>query len=444
MENHKTVIPNLLVSDKQGNFFEIPELLMTGVSLDTVVLPKSGELIPIPAGSDLFRLPGRVPVGFDPVTQEYVEVDEYQGVQVEAVGAFMSPAYLQIYRAAYETLEGAPALPLYCYTAAGWKKNGVYVTGMRIDNDNRQDYENFDNDLICKKAKELPAKFPGNRLVKHLVENCVLRYGCPAARNFVMGRWECPVPTSRTCNAACLGCISLQPKSSGFPASHERICFTPTVEEIVEFVVPHLQTAARPVASFGQGCEGEPLLEGELLAESILQIRKLTSRGIINVNTNASRPDVVEKLCKAGLDSMRVSMSSAREPFYNAYYQPKDYTFSDVISSLEIARKYNKWTSLNYLTFSGFTDTTNEITAFENLIKRVELNMIQTRNLNIDPVWYIKKARLDEWDHGKTIGMKGWVKCLQTHFPNLKLGYFNPPLAVMEQTIKKGKCEVRL
>ena len=441
MDKYKTDIPHLLVSDKQGNFFEIPELLMTGATLDAVVLPRSGELIPIPAGSDLFRLPGRIPVGFDPVTQEYVEVDEYQGLQVEAVGAFMSPAYLQIYRSAYEAEEGAPVLPLYCYTAAGWKKNGVYVAGMRIDSDKRQDYENFDNDLICKRAKELPAKFPGNRLVLHLVENCVLRYGCPAARNFVMGRWECPVPTSRTCNAVCLGCISLQPKSSGFCASHERITFTPTVEEIVEFVVPHLQNADRPVASFGQGCEGEPLLEGELLAESIIQIRKKTARGIINVNTNASRPDVVEKLCKAGLDSMRVSMSSARELFYNAYYQPKDYTFSDVVRSLEIARKYNKWTSLNYLTFSGFTDTTNEISALEILVKRVNLNMIQTRNLNIDPVWYIKKAKLDESDHGRAVGMKAWVKHLQTHFPDLKLGYFNPPLSVMEQAIKKDNRE---
>jgi hypothetical protein len=141
---------------------------------------------------------------------------------------------------------------------------------------------------------------------------------------------------------------------------------------------------------------------------------------------------------------MRVSMSSARESFNNAYYQPKNYTFNDVISSLEIARKYSKWTSLNYLTFSGFTDTTNEISALENLIKRVDLNMIQTRNLNIDPVWYIKKAKLDECDHGEAIGMKHWVKHLRTHFPELKLGYFNPPLAVMEQTIRKGNIAVQL
>lgn len=432
MKKTKNDIPCLLVSDEKGNFFEIPELLMTGSTLGSAMVPKKEELIPIPAGSDLFRLPGRKPIGFDPLTKTFVKIDNYQGVAVEAVGAFMSPAYLQIYRSSYDSEKGAPALPLYCYTAAGWKRGQVYVAGLRIDSDERQDYDNFNLELICKKAKALPSKYPGNRLVKHLVENCVLRYGCPAARNFIMGRWECPIPTSRTCNASCLGCISFQQESSGFSASHERICFTPTVDEIVEFVVPHLQNASRPVASFGQGCEGEPLLEGELIAESIKQIRKYTSRGILNVNTNASRPDMVELLFNAGLDSMRVSMNSAREAFYIAYYRPKGYSFDDVCKSLEIARKFKKWTSINYLTFPGFTDTRDEIIALEKLIKKVELNMIQTRNLNIDPLWYIKQAKLDLFDHGPAIGMNDWVRYLQKEFPALRLGYFNPPLSVIK------------
>lgn len=435
MSNKKLNLPNLLVSDKKGNFFEIPELYMVGASLNTDVLPQTRDLIPIPAGSDLFRLPGRIPVGFDPESGSFVEIGTYQGIEIDAVGAFMAPAYLQTLRSAYEMRAGAPALPLYCYTAAGWKNDSVYVAGMRIDTDKRQDYEHFDLCLINKTAKELPKKYPGNRLVKHLVENCVLRYGCPAARNFIMGRWECPIPTSRTCNASCLGCISKQPKSSGFPASHERICFTPTVQEIVEFVVPHLENAPRPVASFGQGCEGEPLLEGELIAESIKEIRKRTSRGIINVNTNASRSDMVELLCKSGLDSIRVSMSSAREQFYNSYYQPRGYTFSDVIESLMIIRRYNRWASINYLVFTGFTDTELEIDALKKLVKKVNLNMIQTRNLNIDPIWYIKKAELAKYDHGKTIGIRSWVETLRSSFPELLLGYFNPPMSVMKRTL---------
>jgi wyosine [tRNA(Phe)-imidazoG37] synthetase (radical SAM superfamily) len=427
-------MPCLLVSDLSGNIFEIPELSMVGISLNNIIVPSRKDIIPLPPGSDLFRLPGRSPIGYDPSLKKIVKFDSYRGQRVEAVGAFMAPAYLQILRAAFESNPDAPRLPLYCYTAAGWLDGAFYASGIRIDSDNRQDFENFDICHINRKATSLPAKYPGNRLVKHLVDNCVLRYGCPAARNFIMGRWECPIPTSRTCNAACLGCISKQDEDSGFPASHDRITFTPTVQEIVEFVVPHLQNAPRPVVSFGQGCEGEPLLEGELLMESIKEIRKKTSRGIINLNTNASLPKTVEKLCNVGLDSMRVSMSSAREPFYNAYYRPRGYSFSDVVESLKVIRSFNKWASINYLIFSGFTDTTNEIDALETLIKNTAFNMIQTRNLNIDPQYYIEKASLDQGNHGETIGIQNWVKHLRTRFPQVRLGYFNPPLSEMKKS----------
>lgn len=430
--------PLLLVSNQKGDIFEIPHLLMTAATFSSTVVPEKNDLIPLPSGSDLFRLPGRTPIGFDPVSKKFVQIENYKGMQIDAVGAFMSPAYLQTQRCAFKTRDSAPRLPLYCYTAVGWSDGEFYSAGMRVDNDIRQDFENFDLCLINKKAKALPSKFPGNRLVKHLVQNCVLRYGCPAARNFVLGRWECPIPTSRSCNSACLGCISKQDKSSGFCASHERIDFTPTVEEIVDFVVPHLENAPRPVVSFGQGCEGEPLLEGDLIARAISQIRKKTSKGIININTNASLPRVVEKLCDAGLDSMRVSMSSAREQFYNAYYRPHNYTFDDVIESIMTVRKNKLWASINYLVFPGFTDTENELTALRNLIRKTDLNMIQTRNLNIDPQYYIEMANLDKTDHGTTIGIRNWVGKLQTEFPNVKIGYFNPPFEEMEKYSAKA------
>jgi wyosine [tRNA(Phe)-imidazoG37] synthetase (radical SAM superfamily) len=246
-----------------------------------------------------------------------------------------------------------------------------------------------------------------------------------------MGRWECPIPTSKACNAECLGCISKQPCESGFKASHDRITFTPKVEEIVEFVSYHLENAPRPVASFGQGCEGEPLLEGELLAESIRAIRKKTQRGIINVNTNGSLPDVVRKLCDAGLDSIRVSLNSTRERYYNAYYRPKIYTFDNVVESLCIMNEHKRWSSVNYLMFPGFTDTQIELDSLISLIQKTDLKMIQTRNLNIDPLWYIQQAELES-EHEASLGIPKWVNTIKQRFPKLLLGYFNPPLNVMK------------
>ncbi|MGQ9615223.1 MAG: radical SAM protein [Spirochaetota bacterium] len=425
-------IPYLVVSDECGNIFEIPEYRMTGMSLNIPLVPAGDEIIPLPTGSDLFRLPGRGAIGFDPVKVEYVRVQEYHGKKVYPVAGFMAPAYLQLYRCSFYTLQGAERLPLYSYTAVGWYRGRFYAAGIRIDPDQRQDLKWFDLPEIHNSAKVVAARFRKNRLVQHLVENCVFSYGCPAARNFVMGRWECPLPTSPGCNAGCVGCISKQPSSSGIKPSQDRISFIPEVDEIVEVAVSHLEHAERAVVSFGQGCEGEPLLVGELIEDSIREIRKRTERGVININTNGSKPGVIERLCRAGLDSIRVSVNSAQEDYYNRYFLPVDYIFEDVIESLKIARSFNIWTSINYFIFPGLTDHPIEMEALKSFINKVKLNMVQTRNINIDPEFYIQELHLSEL--GPCFkGMRNWLEFMKRNFPWLKIGYFNPPREEMRK-----------
>ena len=106
-------------------------------------------------------------------------------------------------------------------------------------------------------------------------------------------------------------------------------------EEIVEFTVPHLETAPYPLISFGQGCEGEPLLMWETIRDSIIEIRKHTQKGSININSNGSMPKAVKALCEAGLNSIRVSTNSARKNIYTSYYLPNNYEFEDLIESLK-------------------------------------------------------------------------------------------------------------
>ncbi len=128
-------------------------------------------------------------------------------------------------------------------------------------------------------TKQLLENYSQNRLVKHLMENCCMTYTCPAARNFALGRWECPVPTSPACNANCVGCISFQPEDEVIFSTQDRLTFKPTAAEIVEFTVPHLMEAPYPIISFGQGCEGEPLLMWETIREAIIEIRKAYTKG---------------------------------------------------------------------------------------------------------------------------------------------------------------------
>ena len=88
----------------------------------------------------------------------------------------------------------------------------------------------------------------------------------------------------------------------------------------VVVAVEHLETArGRVLVSFGQGCEGEPLLRWRDVAKAIRLARARTDRGSINVNTNGSRPDALAALFDAGLDACRVSLNSASPDLYAAY-----------------------------------------------------------------------------------------------------------------------------
>jgi pyruvate-formate lyase-activating enzyme len=172
----------------------------------------------------------------------------------------------------------------------------------------------------------------------------------------------------------------------------------------------------------------------ETIRNAITEIRKHTPKGSININTNGSRPDAVEALCIAGLNSIRVSMNSARKSVYEAYYRPNNYQFEDLLESLKVVNRYGGWSSINYFVFPGMTDTEEEYQALRNLIQSTGLNMIQWRNFNIDPDWYLGK--LGVTDPGEPMGLKNMMDLLRQEFPDLKFGYFNPP---MERI--KGKYE---
>lgn len=413
--------PYILYSDGKGNIFEDTSLYVAGRSgWDAVPIPDD-EWIPLPDGGQLYELPGRRGIGIDVKTGEMRLCEKGW-----AVAAFVPPAHTGFYLAAYETSDNAPTLPLFCYTAAGWFNGEFFVPATRIEQDIRQDCAGYDQQKVESGVKHLLEAYPHNRLVEHLANNCALTYHCPAARNYFLGRWECPIPSSPACNANCIGCISFQPEDETIVSTQDRLQFKPTSEEIVEFTVPHLETAPFPIVSFGQGCEGEPLLMWETIRESIKEIRKHTSKGSININTNGSKPAAVRALCEAGLDSIRVSTNSARSEIYTPYYRPNNYVFEDIIESLKVVSSFGGWTSINYFVFPGMTDSIDEYEALRKLIIDTELKMIQWRNFNIDPDWYLGKIGVT--DTGERLGMKQLHELLREEFPKLKFGYFNPPI----------------
>lgn len=414
-------LPYLVFSDKKGKIYHHPYLRMSVSSLEKISLPQKAELIRLPAGSILFYLPQRQAIGFNPERKKLEVLDKFEGKEVFAVSAFPIPAFLRLHNPACATTKTIKMLPLWAYAACGYYRGNFYITAKRIDKRVRQSPRFYDKRLVAKQVRSFLKGYPDNRLYKHLA-NCALNYNCLAAKNLFLQRWEAPLPTARSCNARCIGCLSHQ--ESDCVSSHQRIDFRPRVDEVAEVMINHLKVAREAIVSFGQGCEGEPLLESDLIAKSIIRVRERVKRGTININTNASVPKKIERLARAGMDSFRVSLNSPDEKFYNLYFRPKGYKFSDIVKSIAIAKKYKKFVSINLFVFPGFSDSSQQIRSLVRFVKNTGVDMIQWRNLNIDPEYYLKHIPYKKL---KPQGVLCLLDTMKKEFPTLKHGYFNLP-----------------
>ncbi len=412
--------PCAVFSDERGNVYDSPEHGLLTFDGARVRAPEPHELIPLPPGSDIFRLPGRAPLGAGAPDGRPTP---FGPSGVEAAAAFIAPAYLRLLHPAVRVRPGAPALPTFAYSALGFTPAGFVTAAVRVDPERRQDPPLFDLPTIRRAVERQGTLHRDNRLYAHL-SRCALVYGCRAAQNFYLERWEAPLPTARTCNARCVGCLSLQPEGA-CPASHDRIAFTPTAEEVADVAVPHFERVAEAVASFGQGCEGEPLLNPTLLEAAVRLVRARTDRGTLNLNTNASRPRDVAALCAAGLDSLRISIASCRPALFDAYHRPVNYTLADVRESGKAVTGAGRYLAMNLLVFPGVTDTEPELEATARFVADTGCRLIQMRNLNVDPEPYLQLAEAASL--GPPMGLIAFMRRLREAFPRLRFGYFNPP-----------------
>lgn len=425
----------MLYADKKGNIYDHPYYRMSGFSGDTRAEISEGDLITMPRFSKLFYFPDCPPVGTDPETGENVIVPEItidgKKQKCLAVSAFLEPGYVRTHLPAADYSLKNYTLPMWGYTAVGFKDDNYMVTGFRIEYNHKWDPANYDDTFLLKSIEKYQRHTSDTPLVDHLAD-CAANNHCFAAKNLFFGRWEAPLPVSRSCNARCLGCLSLQPDDACM-SSHFRIPFTPEKDEIVSIALGHLERAEDAIVSFGQGCEGEPLTEYRLIRDSVREIRNKTNKGTINLNTNGSWPDRIRQIAGAGLDSVRISLNSAREDFYNSYYRPGGYTFGDVMESIRLSKEMGLYTMINYLVFPGISDQEEEIEALGDLIRATGVNFIHMKNLNIDPQLYLNNMPLTG---SPARGMKKMTELIKAGFPGVELGYFN-------QTAEKAKKENR-
>jgi len=326
---------------------------------------------------------------------------------------------------AYERVPGTDPLPFFGYSAVAGMHGRLYVAAMRTDDPRKWHPRAFNKRALTPLVAEKKAAHPHNRIIAQHA-HCALDYSCPTASNLFFRRWEMAIAVSPGCNARCIGCISKQ-EEEALISPQDRLTFIPSVEEIVEVAVPHLEQAEDAIVSFGQGCEGEPLLQWRRIEQAIRAVRAKTAQGVININTNASNPRWLQRLYDAGLDTIRASTISGHPATYTAYYRPLGYTFEDVKESLKRARDVGVYSSINLLCFPGMIDREREVEALLAFVKETGLRLIQLRNLNIDPeVLLPRMPPLDSM--GKALGMRVLIEILRREAPGVEIGNFSRPV----------------
>ncbi|MCJ8500379.1 radical SAM protein [Desulfatitalea alkaliphila] len=416
-----------VVANARGEIFDLAGYAAVGADGALMAPLDVMHTQPLPHGSELMFLPDRIPLLYDLRRKRIVPLADnpyVPGEPIYPVAAFNSPGYVITHTPAYDECPDARLLPLFSYGAVGWHRGRFRSSVWLVDDEPRQDLRRMPLEKIKVGVGRMRRTLPDNRLRAHL-EKCALTYGCPAGKNFFLGRYEAPLPTSPSCNAHCLGCISLQ-EDSGLTSSQERIGFIPTPEEIAAVALTHIDRVERAVVSFGQGCEGDPLLVADTIAAAIGLIRQQTDQGTINLNTNGSRPEPLARLVKAGLDSVRISMNSVRPDCYHAYFRPTGYTFADVTAAIDAALAHGAHVAINYLNCPGFTDTPEERDALKAFLRVHPVHMIQWRNLNFDPLRY-RHIMTAAAPQGSPIGIAPLITLVRRAFPRLLHGYFNPP-----------------
>jgi len=395
----------------------------TGRTGDRFVELAEEDLIKLPVGASLVMLPGGAPVGIDCAGKfTLLENNPWVEGRTWAVGALLPQGYTRTLLPSYMRVEKDRPLPLFGYAAVADRNGELYVAARRTDHPYRWDPVHYNTEKLPALIKEKLGRSPQNRILSHLAR-CSQDYQCFTAQNIFYGRWEGGIPVSPLCNARCLGCISLQPADC-CPSPQSRITFTPSPEEVSEVAVPHLKQGEKAIISFGQGCEGEPLLASETIIKSIELIRSQTNLGTINMNSNGGHTAAVEEICRAGLDAIRVSLISARQDTYDAYCRPSGFGLDDVRRSIRTAVAGGVYTSLNLLVFPGLTDRAGEVESLLELVRETGLNMVQLRNLNIDPDLLFQHIPASS---DNMIGIPALIEAFR-EVPGLTVGSFSRPV----------------
>jgi len=314
--------------------------------------------LPLPPGTDVVHLPGRLGIGLDRTRR----AREF-GQGRFGVAAILPLGYLRMSLPAYVDDLGSPALRPRAYAAVGADNNEqLVVAAVALDTEAGAVDGRSAPDLaarITTSQRDLPM----SRVLRQLAR-CAKDYRCRAAANAFLGRHDCALPIAAPRNERPPDVLVLHDDADASPT--EPAAFRPTPEEIADAASRHLEGGGTVVA-FGRACEGEPLLAVRVVEHAIAAIRERTRLGTIHLETNGSSPVALRRLCDAGLDSVAVRLVSARAETYEAIHRPDAFRFADVRASLAHAIAGKLSLALRVPALPGLTDRPRELDALVGL-----------------------------------------------------------------------------
>jgi Pyruvate-formate lyase-activating enzyme len=408
-----------LYANENGEVLEHTRFGMLGRTGMEWVEPERDEMIPLPRGASLVSVPGYIAVGFDTDKAAIIK-SAFGNRAVQAVAALLPQGFTRTLLPACVHPKKQD-IPLLGYAAVGFRNNKIWVAAVQSDEHRKWHPCHYNTAGLPGRIQKMLKKYPDNRIIRQLA-NCSLQYSCYTAQNIFYSRWEGGIPTMTACNAECIGCISESHAAAGSP--QQRLNFQPSVEEISQLGLEHLMHAHEGIISFGQGCEGEPSLNADVLARAIVAIRQHCQEGTININSNAGYTAGIKKLSQAGLEAMRVTIFSCREDNYNCYHRPRNYGLKDVENSINYAREQGVRVSLNLLVMPGFTDREEEVDALISFVQKNNIDMIQLRNLNMDPDILFKYVPVG----GEIMGISSFISYMQEAVPAIAIGSYTHPV----------------
>jgi pyruvate-formate lyase-activating enzyme len=374
------------------------------------------QAVPLPAGTEVVHLPGRIGIGLDRTGRA-----RELGQGRFGVAAILPMGYLRMSLPAYIDDLGTPPLRPRAYGAVGADKNGqLVVSAIALDPtagtaDGRTDPE------LAARITATQREQPSSRVLRQLAR-CAKDYRCRAAANAFLGRQDCALPVAAPRNENPPEVLVLHDDADASPT--EPAAFRPSPEELADAASRHLEGGGAVVA-FGRACEGEPLLAVRVIERAIVAIRARTRLGTIHLETNGSSPVALRRLCDAGLDSVAVRMVSARAETYEAIHRPDGFRFADVRASLGHAIAGKISVALRVLTLPGLTDRSRELEALIGLAADLPAaSSLILSDLSADPQRALRVSPSTE----AVVGMERMLDRLRADAAHLRIVAMPRPL----------------